>query len=173
MSWQTEMVTLLRVMIADWDVPYKYSDQRLELVIVSSAQMVMVDSRGKFSKSYISDFTIPTITPDPTDRINGTRDDSFINLTLIKSACFIDSAAAREASRRGGILLREFGSSIDTRGVVNNAILVWEQGWCKQYDKEIFSYLANNSSSCAAILSPFRILSNAYKNGSFSNDSRR
>jgi hypothetical protein len=162
MAWQTEMVEILRVMINDMDSPYKFSDNRLEKVIVAASSLVLNDTPGKFS--YISDITEISITPDPTDRTNNTRNDDFVTLTLLKSACFIDNCNVRDAARKGGISIREWNTSIDTRGIFASALSLLEsdKGWCQQYEDALFQFLAGNASVGVGVFGPFRLIYNAY-----------
>lgn len=163
MAWQDEMTMILRVMVNDLDTPYKYTDDRLETVIVAATGMVQFDASYKFTQNYIGDITVPSITPDPTDRVNNTRDDNFVTLTLLKSACFIDNSAAREAARKGGISIREWNTSIDTRGVFAafQQILEGDEGWCKKYADSLFIYLAGFTVG-VGVFGPFRTIYNAY-----------
>lgn len=164
MAWNAEMVTILRVMINDLDTPYKFTDNRLEQVIVAATQIVNSDAAGKFSFEYIGDIINLTITPDPTDRTSGTRDDDYVTLTLLKAACFIDNCNARDAARKGGISIREWNTSLDTKGLFAAAIalLQSDKGYCQQYDEALFQYLASNSSVGAGVFGPFRLIYNAY-----------
>lgn len=164
MPWDTEMVTILRVMINDLDSPYKFTDTRLKQVIVAATQIVTTDASSKFSFEYVGDITALTITPDPTDRTGGTRDDDFVTLSLLKSACFIDNCNARDAARKGGISIREWNTSLDTKGLFAAAIalLQSDKGYCQQYDEAIFQYLASNSNVGTGVFGPFRLIYNAY-----------
>lgn len=163
MAWQDEMVMILRVMVNDLDTPYKYTDARLQTVIVAASNMVEFDCASKFTQDYIGDITALSITPDPTDRVNNTRDDNFVTLTLLKSACFVDNAAAREAARKGGVSIREWNTSIDTRGIFNAFMTIFEsdKGWCEQYQESKFIYLAGQSMG-VGVFGPFRTIYNAY-----------
>ncbi len=184
MTWQDEMVTILRVMIDDLDVPYKYSDTRLQQVIVAATNIVLNDASYGFAYNYIPNIIDLTIIPDPTDRITPTRDDNFVTLTLLKSACFIDKSAAKDAARKGGVAIREWNTSIDTKGVFSAALALLQSpnGWCSQYDDALFIYLAGIASKAGVgIFGPFRTIYNAYNasggyiygNNELFNDGRR
>lgn len=165
MAWDVEMVEILRVMINDMVVPYKFSDERLKKVILASAQIVNTDAAGTFNQNYIADIVNISITPDPTDRDAGTRDDNYVTLTLIKSACFVDSSIARDAARKGGISIREWNTSIDTKGMFQSAFALLESkgGWCNQYAEGIFVHLTDSSSGIGVgVFGPFRLIYNAY-----------
>lgn len=163
MSWQVEMVEMLRIMINDFESPVKFSDTTLEKVIVTSAQYVITDVTFDFNQVYVPDIVTISITPDPTDRVAGTRDDDFINLTLLKAACFIDNCSAREAARKSGITIKEWATTIDTKGVFAAAAAILEKGWCKNYDEALYATAVGNSLLVGTgILGPFRQIYNAY-----------
>lgn len=163
MAWQTELVGILRVMVGDLDTPYKYSDIRLQKTIIAGAQRVISDISGiSTSNSYIASFDDITIIPDPTI---SPKDDEFINLVLLSSACFVDQGAARIAANKGGFSIREFASSLDLRGIVDAALKILAVGWCKNYDETLFAYLAGNSSVGTAVMGPFRTIYSAYAVG--------
>lgn len=156
MAWETEMVEILRIMINDMDVPYRYSDVRLQKIIVAGAQTMMAEVGNRFITIYTTDIATPDITPDPCDRTSGARDEDFINLTLLKSACFIDNCVARDAARKGGVSIREWATSLDTKGLFTSAMSILQNGWCKTYEESMFQFLVGNSSVCTAVLGPFR-----------------
>lgn len=162
MAWQDEMVDMLRVMLNDLDEPYTYTDQRLQKIICVSGSFVLTDAKGLFTQNFSCNSYTLTITPDPT--LPETRDDNFINLTLLKAGCFVDGGNARRASKKG-FSIREFGSSIDTRGVVSAALAILEKGWCKNYEESLFDYILGNANACSVILGPFRTVYNAYYGG--------
>lgn len=163
MAWQNEMVEILRIMINDMCPTYKFSDLTLEKVIVASAQYVITEADAlSFNQDYIPDIMAVSITPDPTDRDGGTRDDDFINLTLLKAGCFIDNCNAREAARKGGISIREWNTSIDTKGLFAAANAIMQNGWCKNYGDTLYGLLSGNASVGVGIMGPFRTIYSAY-----------
>lgn len=130
MSWQTEMVGLLRNLIGDVAYPPTYSDDRLEKVLLTSAQFVAMEV--PFTADYVSDIDNGTLTPDPTDRDADTRDDSFINLTVLKAACMISTSEARVAVGQA-ISIRDGSSAISISA--DGRLRMWEKGFCSQYEK--------------------------------------
>jgi hypothetical protein len=169
MAWDSEMVTLLRVMVNDLDTPYKFTDNRIKQVLLSAAQFVITDASGKFLFDFQSNIEELELTPDPTDRSGGTRDDDFITLTLLKAGCIIDSCLARDAARKGGVSIREYNTSIDTRGIFNAflALLESEKSYCSQYYEALLIYLAGNSTVGKGVFGPFRLIYNAYSSTGF------
>jgi hypothetical protein len=158
MSWQTEMGTLLRVLLNDFTVPYQFSDQRVYQTICAAAQLVL--SELNFPLIYEADVQSLSITPDPTDRdeASPTRDDNFINLVCLKAACITERGEARNAVRQG-ISIRDGSSAIDLRGPLQGRIALLKEGYCKAYDDAKLEYKAGRAGvvAGAAILSPFRI----------------
>ena len=41
-----------------------------------------------------------TLSPDPTDRLAGSRNDNFVNLVVLKSACLLSMSELRSAANR-------------------------------------------------------------------------
>ena len=159
MSWQVEMIRMVRGMIGDWDTTNPtYSDDRLKELIIVAAQLVI--SELDFTQTFVPDLTTLTITPDPTDRIGPpvTRDDSFINLVSMKAACITDRSETKTAANQA-IDAKDGSSSISLRGVAQaRQALLEKGGWCPQYDDAKFAYMLNRSHVAgAAIMGPFRV----------------
>jgi hypothetical protein len=150
MSWQTEMTTMLRVVINDIVAPYTYTDERLQQVIVVAAQLMLNDI--SFPVNYSIDIENIDISPDPTD---ATRDDAFINLGVLKSGCFMDSSLFRTKAASAGILVKTGPHTVDTKGVIDAYKVLLEKGLCKAYDDAKWEYEAGNLSPGRAILGPF------------------
>lgn len=159
MSWQTECTRLLRHMINDLGVSPKYGDDRLEELIIVAAQFVQQEV--SLTQVYVVDLDECKLDPDPTVRTN--RDDSFINLILLKAACIIDQSEARSASGKA-ISISDSGSRIDLRGNLAGALKILEKGWCEAYKETKLEYeLDRMGTAGKAILSPFRTdLMNSY-----------
>jgi hypothetical protein len=157
MAWNQEMLIILRHMISDLATPPTYSDSRLIQLLAVAAQFVQ-EEVGQFQQSYSIDVVNSTITPDPTLTQDGVsvRDDSFMNLTMIKAACIIDGAAARLAAQRS-VIMRDADKQIDLHFVSPAVLQVWQKGWCKNYEDTRFEYVAGNSGAAGtAIIGPFR-----------------
>lgn len=156
MAWQTEMGTLLRVLLNDYAVPYQFSDQRIYQTICAAAQLVLSELR--FPLVYEADIQSLAISPDPTDRDELTRDDNFINLVTLKAACITERGEARNAVRQG-ISIRDGSSAIDLRGPLEGRLALLKQGYCQAYEDAKMEYKTGRIGvvAGAAILSPFRI----------------
>lgn len=156
MAWQSEMVGILRVYIDDMDKPYRFTDSRLESVIAAGARLVLTDVSDGFDAEYTISMCGPSITPDPSD------DKIFIDLSVLKAACLIDHAEARRAAKNSGFSVKEFSSSIDTKGLADARIKLLEIGMCKVYEDALFTFQSGQYSSGTAILSPFRTYYHSY-----------
>src|SRR5688572_21101303 len=98
--WEVEALALLQLVIGDMDDENRrYTDERLETVLLRTALLVQQDAN--FQADYIVDLDAGTITPDPGDRTAETRDESFINLMVMKAGCFILNNEARQAAAQG------------------------------------------------------------------------
>jgi len=149
MSWQTEMTTVFRNLINDVDSPQTYTDERLQGLIVSAAQLTtdVVD----YEKDYTIDVVNNTITPDPTA---SPRDDVFFNLVLLKAACLLATGDYRSASNKA-ISIKDGPSTIDAKGIADHKKQVMTD-WCDAYTKAVFDYRMGNSKAGEAIVGPHR-----------------
>lgn len=157
MAWNAEMLIILRHMISDLGIPPTYADTRLTQLIAVSAQFVQQEV-GSFQQNYSIDVVNSIITPDPTVTEVGVsiRDDAFINLVLLKSACITDNSAARLAAQRA-VSLRDADKQIDLRNVSAAMLTIWQKGWCQNYEDTRYAYLAGDVGAAGtAIIGPFR-----------------
>lgn len=154
-TYYAEMITLTRVLIDDLATPYTYSDGRLTQIIAVAAQLVT--SELSFTSDFQVNIQALTITPNPVDR-SSTRDDNFINLVCMKTACLIERGETRKSVGQG-IAIRDGSSSIDLRGSMDGRIKLLEKGWCAVYEDTKLEYQANRTGSIAgaAIMTPFRV----------------
>lgn len=153
--WETEAVPLLQLLINDMDdTARRYTDERLETVLLRTSMMVKRD--GNFSADYIIDLDAGTITPDPGDRAAGTRDESFVNLMVLKAACFILRNEAIQAAGQG-IDIQDGSSRISLRGMVDGKMKVAEDA-CENYDIGLRDF-ARGAVAGAIILGPYRAYS--------------
>ena len=149
MSWQGEISTMVRHFVNDIDsTSYKYSVKRLETAILVSAQLVTFDI------DLDTDYTINVeqcgLSPDPTD---SPKDNAFINLTALKTACIILGSEVRtEASN--SISIKDGPSAIDLRGVSNTLMILYKD-MCEKYDQLVYDYVAGGSLAGQAILGPY------------------
>ncbi len=147
MSWQTEIPTIVRAIVGDLTEPYTYCASKLEELIVIAAQLTK--NELDFATTYTMSISGLTISPDPTTD----RDDAFINLTALKTACLILTGETKLAAGRG-IRVTDAGASIDLSGEFNNTQKVAES-ICKAYQNGKLQYMLGNLNGIKAILTPY------------------
>jgi hypothetical protein len=150
--WDTEMVKLLRGMILDKAEPYKYADEDLRELILVSAQLIQTEVQ--FAQVYQVDVDDEVLTPDPTEVTETTvRDDSFINLVTLKSACILDNGSARLAVEDIGPDISDMGFSVRQNAALIQAKLqLLRQGWCAVYNDAKFEFKFNRYTAAGAII---------------------
>ena len=150
MSWQGQLSVMLRHMIGDLDqTAYKYSPQRIETTLLVAAQLVTFDV--DLANSYTIDVEQCRLSPDPTDA--ETRDNAFINLSVLKAGCIIlGSEIKTEAGN--AISIKDGPSSIDLRGV-SSTLSVLYKDMCDKYNKLLLDYKSGGTLAGQAILGPY------------------
>ena len=149
MSLQGQISTMVRHIINDVDsTSYKYSVSRLETTILVAAQLVSEDL--DFDNDYDVNVETCSLSPDPTD---SPKDNSFINLTTLKTACIIIGSEVRsEASN--AISIKDGPSAIDLRGVSSTLNILYKD-LCAKYEQLTYDYVAGGSLAGQAILGPY------------------
>jgi len=150
MSWQTDMVTMLRVIINDMDCQL-FTDSRLQQLLVVSAQLV--NQEMDFNVNYtisISDFSI---TPDST--LPDSRDDVFTNFVVMKAACISDIGATRTASVISNLNIKCGPVSIGTGSYSAAFEKLLTVGPCAAYQEMKKAYEYGDVGVVRVILSPF------------------
>ncbi len=147
MSWQNEMVVILRHLVDDVTCVL-YKNDRLEESILVSAQFVNLEV--DFDKTYTIDIDQLILTPDPTASV---RDDAFINLVSLKAACIILKGEAK-ANALQAIKIKDGPTEIDT-GQRHKAIEVQATQMCDTYQKSKIQYVAGTGRTGQAVLTPF------------------
>lgn len=156
MSWQGEMTTIVRTLISDVDsTNYTYSTDRLETSILVAAQIVLTEV--DFENVYTVDVEQCYLRPDPTDPTTGlatvNKDDAFINLVSLKTACLI-MGSEMKTQALNAVRVSDGPSSIDYTAVASNIKYLYEYA-CKSYEEYKFNYAAGNNAVGKAILSPY------------------
>ncbi len=150
MAWQNEMVRIIRHIINDLDsANYSFSDSRLEETILVSAQLVLTEI--DFDKTYTVDVDALTLDPDPTT--GGDKDDPFISLVSLKTACLILGSEVRTNSLNA-VSVKDGAAAIDMRGVTAGLTSLYKDLSAK-YDQAVLQYKAGNSVVGHAILGPY------------------
>ena len=90
---------------------------------------------------------------DGTDPTDDPKDNVFINLTTLKTACVIIGSEVRtEASN--AISIKDGPSAIDLRGVATTLTMLYKD-LCEKYDQLVYDYVAGGSLAGQAILGPY------------------
>lgn len=141
--WQPELTLILRHLIDDL-CGTDYSDERLEEVILVSAQLLLGESQ--FEQDYTVNVVTATLSPDPTE-IN---DDMFMSLLVMKAACILARGALRAAAAREGIKVTDKMGSIEIKGKYAAAQEL-ATSYCDYYHKAKLEYSLNNTNNVRAI----------------------
>ena len=158
-AWQHDCVELLRVLIGDMNEVPNYTDERLERVLLASAHLLVKEA--SFTQNFVVDMSMQSITPDPTDRVNQTNDEDFVNLMCVKAACIIDTGSAILAAQNA-ISIKDMVFSADLRGTSESTLALLKAGWCKTYDQLLSDYIYSGNIACAAVMGPFRTIAFRY-----------
>lgn len=143
MSWQDELIPVLRVYIDDLASPYTYTDGRLEQVALASAYVLL--NEADLNMSYTISMSSESISPDPAS------DTAFINLMAMKSACFILKGELKLAQKYG-ISITDGPSSV-SGGKRLDAVQKAYDDMTKRFDMFKLRYLANKTGE--AVMTPF------------------
>lgn len=151
MAWKTEITTLLRELIGDTDLDNTtYSDHRLQEAILNSAQLLQGDMN--FTQTYTIDIDQYTLTPDPT---TGTKDNAFINLVALRSACLILRSEAKTAALKA-VNFVDGPSKIDGRAS-SEGIAALAKSACEMFEDAKKDYKMGGNSVGAAIITPYNV----------------
>ncbi len=149
MSWQTELVPMVRILINDIIEPYQYSDERIISTLLIAAKYIQFDV--DFDNEYIVDINSGSITPDPTE----VNDQLFIVLLSLKTGCLIDQSALRTKAAVEGVRAALGPASLSVGGAASAWKMILENGPCKLY-ADLSEYRdVENASAISAILGPF------------------
>jgi UDP-glucose 4-epimerase len=146
MTWQTEIVRIVRFLINDVDGS-TYDDSRLEETAVVAAQLI--NSSIDFDTTYTVTVSTVEISPDPTS----VNDDNFINLVALKTACIILKSEAKTYASQSYKIV-DGPSTIETSQAFSAAKAISDQ-ICEDLSRAIMQFQAGNSRAGAAILTPY------------------
>jgi hypothetical protein len=149
MAWQTDIISLVRVMINDLGDSPQYSDERLIQTITVAAKYLQFDVN--LDHKYDVDLVNQTITPDPTDY----GDDIFLCIAGLKTACIIDQSTFRSKAALEGIRAALGPAQLSVGGHMEGFKQILEHGPCKLYADLTEHWDVQNATAVAAILSPF------------------
>lgn len=148
MSWQNEMVRIVRYLIDDIDST-SYDDCRLEETLLVSAQLQ--SSAIDFNNDYTVDVDNLLLSPDPTETTP--KDDWFINIVCVQAACIILNSEAKTLAAQA-YLIKDGPSSIEMGGAYR-AIKSIAKDMCCKLSQMIMQYKAGDSVGGLAILTPY------------------
>jgi len=149
MSWQTEIPIIVRTLINDLEVEPLYSDERLQQIIVVAAKYVQFDV--VLNHQYNIDVSNVNISPDPTDD----RDEIFISLVSLKSACIIDQSTLRTKAATDGIRAALGPALLSVNNSLDGIKMILQMGPCAAYDELVSHWDVAQATTAKAILSPF------------------
>lgn len=155
MAWDDEVTAMARVLVND-SAATKYSDDRINEAILMAMQFVQIEI--SFPQSYAIDLVNVTVTPDPT--IEPDRDDGFITLVSVKTACIVDQGSAADAASQA-IRVKDGASEVDLRDSFKAKMDLIKNGWCNYYEKLKKDYALGQRGKIlgAAVMTPFRLFS--------------
>jgi len=149
MSWQTELPSIVRILINDMDDQPVYSDQRLLQVLAVAAKYVQFDV--VLDHKYDVDVSLSIISPDPTLD----KDEIFISLVCLKAACLVDQSTLRTKAAIEGVRASLGPASLSVGGSLEGLRLILEKGPCATYDELTSHWDVKDASAIKAIFSPF------------------
>lgn len=161
MAWETEMTLTVRILINDLEDSPTYSDSRIQQLITVAG--TYVQQEANLTKTYNIVVADTTITPDPT---TPTKDDIFVALTCLKSACLLDQSTLRTKAVNEGIRTSLGSASISVQGNLSGYKTIIEMGPCSAYRQLLDNWNIGNATAVQAILSPF--VGNAFDPRNFS-----
>jgi len=153
MTWDINLVLMLRVLINDFNAPQKNADEYLKRVLVAAG--IYVSSEVELPNDYIYDIDAVTITPDPL-LVGDALSEALLPL---KAACIINVGDFQKAVGQG-IKVRDGDSAIDTSVSFRGFKEILESGPCAAYDKLVWDIQLLNAAgvggTLGAVMSPFR-----------------
>lgn len=149
MSWQTEIPIIVRTLINDLGENPTYSTDRLLQTIAVAATYVQFDV--VLDHQYDVNVETQSITPDPTDD----RDEIFISLVSLKTACIIDQSNFRTKAVMEGIRAALGPAQLSLNGSLSGWKEILQHGPCALYAGLVEHWDVSNATAIAAVLSPF------------------
>lgn len=149
--WNIEIPIIVRNLINDTDNHPTYTDDRIKQLIIVSANYVLHEAN--MSTEYVVDTVNETITPDPS--APNSRDNIFIGLLALKSACMLDQSTFRTKAVSEGIRASLGSANIGVGGNLAGYQKIIEIGPCKLYSDLLNQHNIGNATAVSAVLSPF------------------
>lgn len=150
MSWQGQMSTIVRTLVNDIDESnYAYSQERVEQSILASAQLMQMSV--DFTNDYTINIETCVLTPDPTTA--DYKDDAFVTLVCLKTACMILQGEIRTKADCS-ISIKSGPDSVDYRDVAKVLQALYKDV-CSKYEQALLDYKAGTSNAGQSVLSPY------------------
>lgn len=147
MSWQNLVRPPLRVLLNDIDSEL-YSNNTLDQLSFTAAALVIQEV--KFSTNYQLDYSLNTVTPDPSN------DTEFINFVVLKSACLKGNWDFNTRLAIDGVKAKMGPLDINVNGAGSQALLaLLNEGPCKMYKELVMQYNCGRVAAIKAIFGPF------------------
>ena len=153
MAINSDMVTVLRVLINDTESPNTYSDGRLEKMLVVAARYT--DMEIDFDRDYTIDIGTPDISPDPMASGAAGDDEIFANFVILKAACVADQSPFRTKALMEGVKAKIGPAVLETMGHSKAFLELINNGPCAAYAALKWEHELGGAQACKAILSPF------------------
>lgn len=151
MSWSIEIPIIVRSLINDLSDTPEYSDERIQQLIVVSAQYITKEIN--LVNEYSIDIVNPNIIPDPT--LGESRDLDFISFVSLKASCLLDQSTLRTRAATEGIRAALGPASISVGGNIRGFETILKNGPCALYSELKMQHELGNTSLIRAVLSPF------------------
>lgn len=148
-AWKTDMAKLLRVLIWDLAEPVKYTDARLEDVLIVAAYQTLQDI--PLDVFYSVNLGKVEISPDPSIA----PDTAFMNFTTLRAACLVDQGNLRAEAFKEGIRVVLGPTQLSVANHLTGFKTLLELGPCHAYQELRKQYLFGDRVSVRAVLSPF------------------
>jgi hypothetical protein len=148
MSWQNEMVRILRFLINDI-YSATYEDCRLEETLLVAAQLK--NAEIDFDRTYSIDVDSLILSPDPTE--STPKDDWFINIVCLAAASIILHSEAKTLAAQA-YRIKDGPSSIEIGGAYEATKELADEMSAK-VEISVMRYKAGDSVGAQAILTPY------------------
>jgi len=150
MTWNTDLVTMLRVLTNDLSTPQKRSDTFLRQSIIAAG--LISSQEVEYLNVYVFNFDTLSITPDPV--ISG--DSAFQALVPLKAACILNQGDFQTGLGQA-IKVRDGDSAIDTSVGFRGFRDIIQLGPCAVYEQLRWRLTASNGAKVVgAVFSPKR-----------------
>lgn len=149
MSWFSEAVPTVRLLIFDLDVEPQFDDSRLKEVLVVAARLVLQEI--DFATTYVVSVKNISVTPDPL----ANNDDAFINFCILKAACLCDQGQFRCRAALEGLRANCGPTGLAIGGHLKGFETILEQGPCKTYTELMNQAAFSGANVARGIFPPF------------------